>query len=181
MRFIEIISYISKLVVPAVVMLAALLILFRPKENLFEAFIDGAVNGMKTAVKLLPAMTALLCAVRLLSASGFTQALAKLLLPVTEKLGIPSEIMPLLVTRPISGSASTAMYNELLADIGPDSFAAMCGSVIMGSSDTMIYVISVYFSSVGVKNTRYAVPCAACVMIFCIFVSCFVCRLWFGA
>ena len=169
MRFIEIISYISKLVVPAVVMLAALLILFRPKKDLFEAFIDGAVNGMKTAVKLLPALTALLCAVRLLSASGFTQALAKLLLPVTEKLGIPSEIMPLLVTRPISGSASTAMYNELLADVGPDS------------SDTMIYVISVYFSFVGVKNTRYAVPCAACVMIFCIFVSCFVCRLWFGA
>ena len=99
---------------------------------------------------------------------------------MTERFGIPADILPLILTRPVSGSASTAAYAKLLEECGPDSAAAVCASIIMGSSDTMIYVISVYFSkAAGVRSTRHAFPVATIVMIFCILLSCVLFRLMF--
>ena len=83
------------------------------------------------------------------------------------------------MVRPISGSASTASFDALLRQVGADSFPALCAAVIMGSSDTMIYVIGLYFSSVGIRKSRYAFFCATLVMIFGIILSCLICRLWF--
>lgn len=116
----------------------------------------------------------------MLFASGFAEFAAKALSGVLGAVGIPSEIVPLLITRPISGSASTAAYTGLLDTYGPDSMAVLIASVIMGSSDTVIYVISVYFSSVGIRKTRHAMPAAILTMIFCIFFSSFICRFFFG-
>lgn len=170
---------VSKLAIPTVLLICAVLILLMPKKELFSEFLKGAEGGLHTSVRLLPTLTALLCAVKLLSASGLPQALAKLILPVTDALGVPSELLPLLLTRPFSGSASLAMYSDLISELGADTFIAFCASVIMGSSDTTVYIISVYFSSVGVKKTRYAFPCAIAVLIFSIFFSCFISRLCF--
>lgn len=171
---------ISYYAIPLILLLCSLLILAFPKKKLFDGFLEGAEGGIKTAIGLLPSLIALLCAIKLLSASGFTEIVANYLSKLTDKVGIPSEILPLLLTRPFSGSASTAIYENLITGLGPDCFASLCASVIMGSSDTVVYIISVYFSSVGVKNTRYAMPCALAVMIFCIFFGCFVCRLRFN-
>lgn len=171
---------IAALAVPAVVTGAGLICLFGRRKNYFEIFLAGAREGLETAIGLLPTLVALLAAVRMLSASGALDALAALLAPAAEKLGLPAEILPLLLTRPFSGSASTAAYSSLLTDLGPDSFPALCASVIMGSSDTMLYVCAVYFSSVKVRRTRYALPCAFAVMLFSIFLSCAVCRLYFA-
>ena len=82
-------------------------------------------------------------------------------------------------TRPFSGSASAATLSDLLSRVGADSFTGLCASVIYGSSDTVVYVVSVYFSSVGIRRTRWALPCAFAVMLFCIFFSCFLCRICF--
>lgn len=173
------IEYISSLAIPTVVLIVGVLMLFG-KKPYFESFIDGAREGLKTAVGILPTLIALMIAINMLSASGITAIIADIISPAAEKIGIPTELIPLLISRPISGSASTASYSSLLKECGSDSFAALCASVIMGSSDTMLYVIGVYFSSVGIKKSRYAIPCAAAVMLFCIFFSCFICRIWFN-
>jgi spore maturation protein B len=115
----------------------------------------------------------------MLNASGAVELLSKLLSPIVNAIGIPTEILPLLLTRPFSGSASTASFVELLERVGADSFPGLCASVIFATSDTMVYIISVYFSSVGIKKSRAAFPIAAAVMVFCIFFSCFLCRVWF--
>ena len=139
------------------------------KRAYFEAFLDGATSGLRTAVRLCPTLTALLVAIGMLHASGAVQVISRWLSPVFDALGVPSELLPLLLTRPFSGSAATATYSSLLEQLGADSFAAACASVIMGSSDTAVYVITLYFSSVGVKRTRYALPVSLLLMLVCIF------------
>jgi len=164
---------------PLVVLAVGVIMLFG-KHDYFAAFCAGAKDGLKTAVGLLPTLSALIVATSMLHASGAVDRLANLLAPAANAIGIPSEILPLLVTRPFSGSASTASYTELLARVGPDSFAGLCASVIFGSSDTVVYIISVYFSSVGIRRSGSAFPCAFAVMLFCVFFSCFLCRLCFS-
>ncbi|MBQ8140754.1 MAG: spore maturation protein [Clostridia bacterium] len=172
------IEYISSLAIPAVICIAGLFMLFG-KKPYFESFTEGAKSGLRTAVGILPTLIALVIAINLFNASGIPKLLSDAISPAAEKIGVPAELIPLLITRPISGSASTAAYSSLIEEYGADSFVSLCASVIMGSSDTMLYIISVYFSSVGIKKSRYAIPCAAVVMLFCIFFSCLICRLWF--
>ncbi|MBR2722353.1 MAG: spore maturation protein [Clostridia bacterium] len=169
---------IAALSVPLVVSLAGLLMLFG-KQDYFSAFIQGATDGLKTLVRLLPTLCALLVAVSMLSASGAVELLSRLLSPVASLIGLPTELLPFLLTRAFSGSASTAAFTDLLSHVGADSLAGLCASVIFGSSDTLVYILSVYFSSVGIRKTRHAFPCALATMLFGIFFSCFLCRLWF--
>ena len=174
----KMIEYLSSLAIPLILAFAGCLMLFG-KTPYFDSFTEGAKDGLKSAVSLLPTLVALMAGVGMLRASGFTEILSSAIAPLTDKVGIPSELLPLLLVRPFSGSASTATFSALLGEYGADSFVALCASVIMGSSDTLVYVISVYFSSVGIKKSRYAIPCALAVMIFCIVFSCLICRLWF--
>ncbi len=169
---------LSSAVLPFVLFSVAVCVLVTDRRT-FDSFLSGAGDGIKTAAGLLPSLCALVVAVEMLFASGFAEFAADSLSGVLSHLGIPSEIVPLLITRPVSGSASTAAYTELLDVFGPDSPAALAASVIMGSSDTVIYVVSVYFSSVGITKTRHALPAAFATMLFCILFSCFICRRFF--
>lgn len=175
----QILEYVAMLAVPAVVVCAGLIMLFGGNDR-FDKFLEGAREGLVTGVKLLPTLVALLAAISMLRASGAVELASSLLRSPAEKLGMPVELLPLVLTRPFSGSASSALFASLLDEVGADSFAAMCAAVIMGSSDTVFYVISVYFSSVKIRKTGYAIPVALTVMTFCLFFSCFICRLWFG-
>ena len=169
---------IAAYAMPAVVALAGSFMLFG-KKDYFRAFTEGATEGLQTAIRLLPTLVALMVAISMLNASGAVSLLSELLSPAAERIGVPSELLPLLITRPLSGSASTAAFSALLDQVGADSFTGLCASVIFGSSDTVVYVISVYFSSVGIRRTRWSFPCAFAIMLFCIFFSCFLCRLCF--
>ncbi len=169
---------LSSLAMPLIVSAVGIVMLFG-KKNYFDAFTKGATEGLKTAIRLLPTLSALLVAISMLQASGAVDRLSAWLSPAAGKIGIPAELLPLLLTRPFSGSASAATLSELLASVGADSLAGLCASVIFGASDTVVYVISVYCSSVGIRRTRWAFPCAFVVMLFCIFFSCFLCRICF--
>lgn len=177
---------LSAAIMPCVLLLAAIPMLSR-RRDFFASFGAGAKEGLAAAVRLLPTMVALMVALAMFRASGAVDLLTNALGGAAAAVGIPAEILPLLVTRPVSGSASTAAYAELLDTVGADSFAALCASVLMGSSDTLVYVITVYFSGTSingkppVRNTRHAFFAAACVMIFCIFLSCAVSRFFFSA
>ncbi len=179
------IEILSGAIMPCVLLLTAIPMLTR-KRDFFACFTEGAREGLTAAVRLLPTMVALTVALSMFRASGAVDLLANALGGAAEKLGIPVEILPLLVTRPVSGSASTAAYADLIGAVGADSFAAFCASVLMGSSDTLVYVITVYFSGTAiggkppVRRTRHAFFAAACVMVFCVFLACAVSRMFFS-
>lgn len=172
------IESVAALAIPAVIGSVGALML-SGKKNYFDSFLVGARRGFDTAIRLLPTLIALLVAIRMLNASGAVAFLGKILAPFLDRIGVPAELLPLLLTRPFSGSASTAAYSDLLARLGADSFPSRCASVIMGSSDTVVYIIGVYLSYVSAQKSRYAYPLAFAVMLFCTFFACLVCRLWF--
>lgn len=168
----------SSLTVPLILLICGLL-LFSKKRDLFPSFIEGAKSGLSASVSILPTMVILLTSISMLRASGATEAVSSALAPILSAIGIPSEILPLLLIRPFSGSATSAAFVSLLKEVGADSYPALAASVIMGSSDTAVYIAGIYFSSApSVKHTRYLFPVAFTVMLFGIFFSCFLARLF---
>ena len=161
----NILSQLSFIMVPLVLCIASVPILFS-KKPLFDDFVEGARGGLESGVRLLPALVGLMTAIAMFSASGAMDIIANVLQAPLSLLGIPSELVSLLVIRPVSGSGSTALAAQIFADHGVDSFIGMLASVIMASSDTVIYISAVYFSSAGVRKTRHALPAAFITMIF---------------
>ena len=167
---------IASAVICGIIVITGAALLFSKKTS-FDNFLDGTRNGIKICTNLLPTLIILMVSVSMLSASGIVDFLAEKISPFCEKIGIPSEILPLVIMRPISGSASNAMISELFEKYGADSFAGKTASILLGSSDTIIYVCAVYFASVKVKKTRHALPAAFAAMLFCVFFSSLICRL----
>lgn len=145
----------------------------------FDDFTRGAVNGMKTVASLFPTLVALVCALTMLERSGAVALTERALSPWLAKLGIPNEVIPLAVTRPLSGAASTAAFSALLEKVGADSPASLCGAVMMGSSDTLLYVMGVYFSKTHVKSAGRALLIGGVCAVLCLFVSSVLCRIFF--
>ncbi len=168
----------SSLIVPLILLICGLL-LFSKKRDLFPSFIEGAKNGLSASISILPTMVILLTSISMLRASGATEAVSAALAPILSVVGLPSEILPLLLIRPFSGSATSAAFVSLLKEVGADSYPALAASVIMGSGDTAVYIAGIYFSNApSVKRTRYLFPVAFTVMLFGIFFSCFLARLF---
>lgn len=130
------------------------------RQPVFELFIKGARQGIASVFKIIPSILALVCAVTMLRSSGLLDALINLASPLLEPLGFPSELLPLSLLRPVSGSGSLAVLNDIYKNYGADSFIGKAASVMMGSTETTFYAIAVYFGSVGISKTRHTVPCA---------------------
>ena len=173
------IEKLSSFVIPIIIVLSAMFML-SGKHDYFGDFCSGAKFGLKTCVGLLPSLCAIMVALRMFAASGALEIITNAIAPLGERIGVPVDLFPLLVTRPISGAASNGAFVSLMESLGPDSFPSLCAAVLMGSSDTLIYVIAVYFSGKSVKRTRHTLPVAATVMLFCVFFSCLLCRLFFA-
>ena len=132
------------------------------RVDVYSALVQGAGAGLDTLVRVVPALIGLLTAVYMLRASGALELLAGLLAPVMDRLGLPSELLPLMLVRPISGSAALGVGAELISTYGPDSNLGRAAAVMLGSTETTFYTVAVYFGSVGVTRTRYAIPAALC-------------------
>lgn len=130
--------------------------------NVFDIFLDGAKNGFKTVLNITPALIGLIVAVNMLKSSGGLEVITNLLAPVSSFLGIPKEVTPLAILSPVSGSGAVSMFENILKDYGPDSFIGRCASVMMGSTETTFYAITLYFGSCNIKNTRHTLPSAIC-------------------
>ena len=146
-------------VVPGLLAICSLIALHR-RENTYDLLLRGGREGLKTAVSILPALVVLLTAVHMLKASGAMELLSGFLAPVFSLLGIPPETAMLMLIRPISGSAALAVGADLMAEFGVDSIIGRTAAVMLGSTETTFYTISVYFGAAGVKKTRYAIPAA---------------------
>lgn len=146
------------------------------KKDVQSGFISGAKEGITGSFSLIPILVLLMTSVAMFNASGACDMLCSLIGGLTEKLGIPSELTPLIIIRPLSGSGSTALLSEVLEKYGADSFIGNCASIMCASSDTVFYVTALYMSSAGVKNTRYTIPCAIAVMLLGTLLSCLLAR-----
>ena len=130
--------------------------------DVYSALIHGAEEGLETLLRIVPALVGLLTAVSMLRASGALDLAAQLLSPLLDRVGVPSELLPLMLVRPISGSAALGVGAELIGNCGPDSYLGRVAAVMLGSTETTFYTIAVYFGAVGVTRTRYALPAALC-------------------
>ncbi|EKN69652.1 spore maturation protein B [Neobacillus bataviensis LMG 21833] len=122
------------------------------KVPTYESFVEGGKEGIKIAVSIIPFLVGMLVAISIFRASGALDALMNWIRPVMKMMGIPAEIVPLLIIRPISGTAALGMTSDLIASYGPDSFIGRLASVLQGSTDTTFYVLTVYFGAVGIKK-----------------------------
>lgn len=132
----------------------------RKKENGYGILVSGAAEGLKLIVSIAPSLVILLSALSMLRASGALDAAVRYLAPVMGVLGIPVETALLMLVRPISGSAALAVGAELIAAYGPDSLVGRTAAVMLGSTETTFYTLSVYFGACGIHKTRYALPAA---------------------
>lgn len=132
------------------------------KVNVFQAFIEGAGKGLKSAVKIIPSILALIFAVKLLRESGVIDFIAGAAAPFLAGIGLPQEVVPMALLRPISGSGSAALLADTFEAYGPDSYIGMLASVICCSSETTFYTAAVYFGSCNIKNTRHTITAAIC-------------------
>ena len=125
------------------------------KVKVYESFLDGAKDGLKIVVDIVPTLVGLMMAVGMLRASGFFDLLGKLLVPITEKVGLPAQLMPLLVVKLFSASAATGLVLDIFKNSGPDSYAGTLTSILMSCTETVFYTMSVYFLAAKVTKTRY--------------------------
>ena len=130
------------------------------RVNVYDQLTQGAQEGLKVLLGILPNLVGLMTAVYMLRASGLMELLGGLLAPVLEKVGIPPETAALLFIRPVSGSGALAIGSELMAAHGVDSYVGRVAAVMLGSTETTFYTVAVYFGSAGVRKTRYAIPAA---------------------
>lgn len=165
---------------PAVLMGALMLAGLTCGVDVYDALLAGAKKGLRVCLDLLPALLALFPAIGLLRASGLPERLGALLSPVFSALGIPEETALLLLLRPLSGSGAMAAASELISRFGPDSLVGRTAAVMLGSSETTLYVAAVYFSAAGSKKSRWAIPAALFADLVCFVSSAWLCRLFWG-
>ncbi len=130
------------------------------KVCIFDVFIDGAKDGFKSTISILPTLVGLITAISMLKASGALDMFTSLVSPIFAKIGFPEQVIPLMLLRPVSGSGALALADSIFTEFGPDSFIGRISSVVLGSTETTFYAIAVYFGSIGIKKTRHTVPAA---------------------
>lgn len=155
----QIINYLSAAAIPIVI----LIILFygiKEKQKVFDSFLDGATEGVKIVVDLFPTLIGIFLAVGALRSSGILDFMIGIISPITDLLKIPSQILPLAMLRPISGSASMGVAVDIMKQYGVDTTLGMITSVIMGSTETTFYTIAIYTACVKIKKIRFVLAAA---------------------
>ncbi len=142
----------------------------------YDSFVSGAEEGFTTAVRIIPCLLGMMTAIAVLQASGVMEILTGWLEPLFRAFGIPSEVLPLAFLRPLSGSGSLAMAAELMARYGPDSLIGRLASVMQGTTDTTFFVLTVYFGSVGIRRSRYALLTGLAADVTGLLAALYICR-----
>ncbi len=171
---------LSSLVVPALLAGTAVAALGR-RVDAYAALTRGAGEGLTVMLRILPALVGLLTAVSMFRASGAMEWLALRCAPLLDALGIPGELMSLMLMRPISGSGALAVGSELIAANGADSYIGRVAAVMLGSTETTFYTIAVYYGSAGIRKTRHTIPAALTADLTGFIASAFAVRLFFGS
>lgn len=154
-------TLVFDLLLPALIALIALYGCFK-RIDVYSAVVDGAFDGLHVLFRIVPPLIALMTAVAMLRASGALELAAERFAPILNALGIPPETVPLLLVRPISGTAALGVGADLIATYGVDSLVGRTAAIMLGSTETTFYTIAVYFGAAKISKTRYAIPAALC-------------------
>lgn len=167
-------DYIIKAIIPMIIGTIVLYGVIK-KVKVYECFIEGAKEGLGVCLRIFPYLLAMLIAINCFKASGAMNYLIRLIKPVVGFVGIPPEIVPLILIKPLSGSGAIGVFTDIVNTYGPDSFIGFLSSVIMGGTETIFYTLTVYFGAVGVKKIRHSLWVALlvdfCAVIFAVNVA----------
>jgi spore maturation protein SpmA len=177
--FIRIVGAVSLLSIPFLLSAIPLFAMLR-RVKVYEEFVDGAKEGFDVAIRIIPYLVAMLVAVGMFRAAGGIDMLARALSPIMNALGFPTDLLPMVLVRPLSGSGSLGFFTELVKEFGPDSLIARMAGTIYGSTETTFYVLAVYFGSVAIKRTRHALLAGLTADLVSVIVAVTVCRIMFG-
>ena len=174
-----IIDLVSVFVLPTIIIGFPLYGLLK-KVPVYEEFVEGAKEGFHVAIKILPYLVAILFAIGMFRASGAMDFLTQALNPLLSLIGFPSELVPMAIIRPLTGSGSAAIVADMIQQYGEDSLLVKMAATMFGSTETTFYVIAVYFGAVQVKKTRHAVPAGLFADIIAMLLAVYIVRLLFG-
>lgn len=172
----QFLNFVSNLAMPLIILIVVFYGL-KEKRNVFDDFLDGAKEGIGMVVNILPTLIGLFVAIGALRSSGIIDIIIKILNPLLSIINFPTELMPLAMLRPISGSASIAIATDIMKNYGVDTTLGMMASVIMGSTETTLYTIAIYTSCVKIKKTRFILLAALTADLVGIVTSIVVCRI----
>ncbi len=158
---------ISNIIVPAIFIFFLVYGYFN-KVEVYDTFIEGAKEGIKVVFDILPTLIGIMTAVGALRASGVLNMITDILKPIVNLIGFPTEAIPLLIMKPISSSASTGLFLDLMKNYGADSFVSRFSAILLGSTETIFYVLTLYSTAAGIKNTRYCLKGAMLSLVFAI-------------
>lgn len=161
---------IANLLIPLIAMAVIIYGLYK-KVNIYDSFINGVSEGLKMSLEIFPTIMAMVIAINIITSSGIINYLTEILSYPLSLIKFPSEILPIALLRPISSSASLIVMNDILKTYGPDSFLGMLASIIQGSTDTTIYILGMYFSSVGIKKIKYSLIVGLLADLSCIIIA----------
>lgn len=176
--FVEVIETISAWIIPLLLALIPAWALYK-KVPLYDTFIQGAKEGVGVGLKIIPYLVAILVAIGMFRASGAIDLLAQILDPVLKKIGMPADVLPLAIIRPMSGSGALGIMTEIANEYGGDSYMARLAAVMTGCSETTLYVVAVYFGAVGVTKVRHAVAAGLIADVVAMFAALFISRAMF--
>lgn len=168
---------VSAYLIPILIIFLLVYARFKKIET-YNVFVKGAKGAFDLVLSIFPFIATIMIMVALMRASGITDILVKMLAPIFVFLGIPPEVTELVLLRPFTGSGSYGILNQIYSTYGPDTYISRCASVIMGTSETIFYVATVYFSQTSVKKLSYAIPLALVLSLFGTIVACLVCRIF---
>lgn len=151
----SLVSTISTWAIPIIIVFIPLYAAFK-KVPVYESFTDGAKDGFHTAIQIIPHLVGMMVAISVFRASGAMDAMLSFVRPFFDWIGVPSEVFPLALLRPMTGAGSLAFTTDLMNQFGPDSMIGRIASTVQGSTDTTLYVLTVYFGAVGIRKARYA-------------------------
>lgn len=172
-------TFISNLIIPLMVLYIIVYGVLK-KVNVYDEFLEGATESFSMITKIFPCLLAMMLGINIFLKSGVLSFFLNFLDPFFNLIRVPIEVLPMMIMRPISGTSSLAILNNLFQDFGPDSFIGRLGSVIQGSTDTTFYVLTLYFGSVGIKKIRYSLWAGLFADLVGIIVSVLVVHWFFG-
>lgn len=178
MSFQSIMNLISLWTLP-LILIIILTVGMVKKVPIYESFTEGAKDGFKVAINIIPYLVAIIVAITMLRASGTIDYLGNLLSGIMSKLSVPVDVLPIMIVRSLSGSAALGIFSDIANNLGPDSYATKLAAVIVGSSETTFYVLAVYFGSVGISKVRYALLTGLLADFIGIVAAILVCRYFF--
>lgn len=175
----EIVNLISLWALPSVILIILTVAIIR-KVPIYEAFVEGAKDGVKVSFNIIPYLVAIIVAVSMLRASGIIDALAGLMSGILTKIHLPADVLPLTIVRSLSGSAALGVFSDIVSNNDINSYTSKLAAIMMGSSETTFYVLTVYFGAVGIKKYRYALLTGLCADFIGIVAAICVARFFFG-